>query len=310
MQKWVILFVLMSLPILGLAQDKAAETAKTEAGAEATTGAASPSGQDSAGSTAPADPAAPVPSAQKTEKTAAADGDAAQQAAGKTEAPEEDKKKDGNVIMSYLNDGGFMMWVILSVSILGLLIFLERASQMHVKQRLNASAFVSSVLQPVEAREYRKALDACKVGSKHPLIGIMSAGVSRANRREAEIERAMEDKMLSAIPDLNKRIGLLNFLANSCTLLGLLGTIFGLIQAFSAVSNASAAQKQQVLSEGISVAMYTTAFGIVAAIPLLFFHHLLSARQEEIMNEMEGGATALLVALCGSDEDQSSSSLG
>ena len=304
MQKWVILFLLMSLPILGLAQDKTTETAKSEAPAK-TTEAASPSGDDSAGSTAPA---AGTPAAPKAEKTAAAGDDAAQQAAGKTEAPEEDKKKDGNVIMSYLNDGGHDVGDPQCIHP-GLLIFRARLTN-ACKQRLNASAFVSSVLQPVEAREYRKALDACKVGSKHPLIGIMAAGVSRANRREAEIERAMEDKMLSAIPDLNKRIGLLNFLANSCTLLGLLGTIFGLIQAFSAVSNASAAQKQQVLSEGISVAMYTTAFGIVAAIPLLFFHHLLSARQEEIMNEMEGGATALLVALCGSDEDQSSSSLG
>ena len=114
----------------------------------------------------------------------------------------------------------------------------------------------------------------------------------------------MEKEMLDALPTLNKRIGLLSFLANSCTLLGLLGTIIGLIAAFSAVSAASAAEKQTALANGISTAMYTTAFGIVAAVPLLFFHHLLSARQEEVINEMESGATSLLVALCGAaDED-------
>ncbi len=111
--------------------------------------------------------------------------------------------------------------------------------------------------------------------------------------------------MLEALPVLNKRINLLSFLANSCTLLGLLGTIFGLIAAFSSVSAASAAERQTALADGISQAMYTTAFGIVVAVPLLFFHHLLTQRQEDIINEMESGATSLLVSLTGSDDDAS-----
>ena len=109
----------------------------------------------------------------------------------------------------------------------------------------------------------------------------------------------MENEMLSAIPQLNKRVAILAVLANISTLLGLLGTIFGLIAAFSSVAAASAAERQEALAGGISQAMYTTAFGISVAVPLLIFHHLISKRVESVMMEMEGGATSILVALAG-----------
>jgi biopolymer transport protein ExbB len=197
----------------------------------------------------------------------------------------------------YLDRGGWMMYVILAVSVIGASVFFERAVDLYVRLRLDARGFLHQVLAHVEGRRFRHAVDACKVRSKHPLVNVLRAGILRANRREPEIERAMENEMLASLPRLNKRIGLLGFLANSCTLLGLLGTIFGLITAFSSVSQASAAERQAALSDGISQAMYTTAFGIVVAVPLLFFHYLLSARQEQLMNEMEGGGTALLVAM-------------
>lgn len=109
----------------------------------------------------------------------------------------------------------------------------------------------------------------------------------------------MEDKMLEALPDMRKRVAVMAVLANTATLLGLLGTIFGLIAAFSGVAAASAAERQEALAAGISQAMYTTAFGITVAVPLLFFHHLLSKRLETILLETEGGATSVLVALTG-----------
>lgn len=205
-------------------------------------------------------------------------------------------------IFEYLDKGGWMMYVILGVSIAGLTVFLERAWHFWLRQRLDAQGFIATVLHHAEARRFREALDACKVGSKHPVVEVMRAGIAWVNHREKEIERAMEQAMLAALPALNKRVALLGFLANICTLLGLLGTIFGLITAFSSVGEASAAERQTVLSNGISQAMYTTAFGIVAAVPLLFFHHLLTARQEEIMTEMESGATSLMVGLSSAAE--------
>lgn len=205
----------------------------------------------------------------------------------------------GNVLTEYLDAGGFMMYVILTVSLVGLTLFLERFVNLYALRRLNANAFVARLVGLVENRRFREAIDATEVSSKHPLIAVAKAGLIRSNRREREIERAMENEMLAAIPQLNKRVALMALLANVATLLGLLGTIFGLIAAFTSVAAASAAERQEALAAGISQAMYTTAFGISVAVPLLFFHHILSKRMETIMMEMEGGASSILVAVAG-----------
>jgi len=202
-------------------------------------------------------------------------------------------------IGGYLSDGGPMMIVILLVSIVGTALFAERAYTLYVRNRLNADAFLSGVFRFVERREYSRALAACNVRSEHPLVDVIKAAVVRANRREKEIESAMETEMLAAMPRLQKRVGLMGLLANTATLLGLLGTIFGLIMAFNSVALASAAERQQALAGGISQAMYTTAFGISVAVPLLFFHHFLSKRVDRITMEAESGLGAMLVSLFG-----------
>ena len=203
------------------------------------------------------------------------------------------------VIGEYLDKGGWMMYVILTVSIIGVMVFLERVFALYLSRRLHAKAFIQKIIDHVEHRRFREALDMCEISSKHPLAKVMKAGLLRANRRDKDIERAMENEMLATLPDLQKRVAFLALLANIATLLGLLGTIFGLIAAFTSVAAASAAARQEALASGISQAMYTTAFGISVAVPLLFFHHLVSKRMEKIMVEVEGGASALLVALTG-----------
>ncbi len=206
-------------------------------------------------------------------------------------------------VKHFFEKGGLMMWVILGVSILGTIIFIERVIDLFVLRRLASKAFARTVMGHVEARQYRQALDVCQVKSRHPLVKVMRSGLLRANRREKEIERAMEKDMLEELPDLQKRTQFLALLANAATLLGLLGTIVGLIDAFNAVQGADAASKQAELSGGISVAMYTTMFGIGVAVPLLFFHHFAARRSERILMEVESGATALLVALTGRVDD-------
>jgi biopolymer transport protein ExbB/TolQ len=204
-----------------------------------------------------------------------------------------------STILEYLNRGGWMMYVILLVSIVGTTLFAERAFNLFYLRRLDIKRFMATVVGHVEARRFRQAVDACSVSSRHPIVDVVRAGLLRANRREKEIERAMEMEMVSALPHIQKRVGLLGLLANTATLLGLLGTIFGLIAAFASVAAASAAERQTALADGISQAMYTTAFGIVVAVPLLFFHHFLSERAERIVLEIEDGASRLMVALTG-----------
>src|SRR5690606_19695199 len=113
------------------------------------------------------------------------------------------------------------------------------------------------------------------------MANMLAAGLSRLVNRQPrdEIETAMEEGLMEALPRLEKRTPYLATLANVSTLLGLLGTIIGLIAAFTAVANADPAEKANLLSQSISVAMNTTAFGLIAAIPLLLI--CCSANQDQ-----------------------------
>ena len=203
------------------------------------------------------------------------------------------------MLLELLGRGGWMMWVILGISIIALAITLERVIMIYIRARLNVGAFMVRIKGLVENRKYAEAIESCNVRSQHPLPRVLKAGIAKANRREKEIERAMEEEMLRAIPPMQRGVGFLGFLGNSATLLGLLGTIFGLIRAFSGVSAASAAARQEVLAEGISMAMYTTAFGLIVAVPILFFHMMISGRVDKLLIQIEEGASGLLGALAG-----------
>ncbi|MBW1881443.1 MAG: MotA/TolQ/ExbB proton channel family protein [Deltaproteobacteria bacterium] len=200
-------------------------------------------------------------------------------------------------IWEVMNSGGWMMWVILIVSVIATAITLERAVALYLGCRLDTRRFLGRIIKLVEERDYAGAIEACNLRTRHPLPAVLLAGLSKANRRDKEIEKAMEAEMLGHLPRVRRGLGFLGLLGNVATLLGLLGTIFGLIRAFSGVSAASAAARQQVLAEGISIAMYTTAFGILVAVPILFAHNLLSGRMENILIRVEEGAVGLVAAL-------------
>ncbi|MDH3948380.1 MAG: MotA/TolQ/ExbB proton channel family protein, partial [Gammaproteobacteria bacterium] len=112
------------------------------------------------------------------------------------------------------------------------------------------------------------------------------ARMKSASNRD-DIETAMEETMMEAIPRLEKRTHYLAMFANIATLLGLLGTIIGLIEAFTAVSKVDPAQKAEILSSSISVAMNTTAFGLMVAIPMIFIYTVLQTKTTEIVDSLE-----------------------
>ena len=118
---------------------------------------------------------------------------------------------------------------------------------------------------------------------------MLGTGLARlgAVRRREDIEIAMEESMMEVIPQLEKRTPYVALLSNIATLLGLLGTIMGLIEAFTAVANANPAEKADLLSASISVAMNTTAFGLMSAIPLLLFHAKLTSTTGQIVDSLE-----------------------
>jgi biopolymer transport protein ExbB len=115
----------------------------------------------------------------------------------------------------------------------------------------------------------------------------MGLSLQGAVRRREDIEIAMEESMMEIVPRLEKRTPYVALASSIATLLGLLGTIMGLIQAFTAVANANPAEKADLLSASISVAMNTTAFGLMVAIPLLIIHAVLTSKTGDIVDSLE-----------------------
>jgi biopolymer transport protein ExbB len=200
-------------------------------------------------------------------------------------------------VFSVFSDGGPFMFVILFVSIIALAVFLERAAFLYYRMNMNMDQALKRVLVPLQNENFRGAIEECTKLHSHPLGSILKAGLLKADRKDQEIERAMEEKIIGEIPKVKARINLLTLFANIATLLGLLGTIMGLITAFQSVGNADATMKQEILARGISMAMLTTAGGLIVAIPCLGGYYLLNNRGEYLIDKIEEKALGLANAL-------------
>lgn len=189
------------------------------------------------------------------------------------------------------------MFVILGVSIIAMAVFFERAAFLYFRLSLNMDQAFKRILVPLEKKNFNGAIQECVRIRKHPLGSILKAGLMKADRKDQEIERAMEEKIISEIPRVKSRINLLSLFANIATLLGLLGTIMGLMTVFQNVSGADEAMKQEVLSKGISMAMLTTAGGLMVAVPCLSGFYLLNNRGDYLVDKIEEKALGLANAL-------------
>jgi biopolymer transport protein ExbB/TolQ len=179
------------------------------------------------------------------------------------------------------------MYPISVVLIFGLVISAERYIYLSKAKIKNRKVF-DELMPLLSEREFSGAAKAA--ADSESAMGIMVAsGLNRLLRRQSreDIEYAMEEGLLETLPRLEKRTQYLATLANISTLLGLLGTIIGLIAAFTAVASAEPAQKASLLSSSISVAMNTTAFGLMSAIPLLLVHSILQTKTNEIVDSFE-----------------------
>jgi len=189
--------------------------------------------------------------------------------------------------------GGPWMIPIFIASIVALAVIIERFVILFIRYRLNAEQFVQQIIGYLEEKNFSRAIEVCNVEGSHPLATVLKSGLMKANESDRDIQRAMESATLAVVPDVTKRINYLSMLANVSTLLGLLGTIMGLIDCFEAVKNADAAAKQEALSAGISVAMLTTAAGLISAIPSIICFSILQNRQNNILSLLEAKATDL-----------------
>lgn len=191
--------------------------------------------------------------------------------------------------MEYINlafkNGGLFMYVILATLIFAIAIIVERFIYIAVKNRIDAPKFVSRVVDLIKNGSVAKAIELCRM-SRAALPVITEAGLRAYGKSPKDIQSAFEIAAMSELPKLEKRTHYLSMIANVATLLGLLGTIIGLIQSFQAVAGADSSQKAALLSAGISVAMNTTAFGLIVAIPCMVFHSYIQAKTSTIIDEI------------------------
>ncbi len=192
-----------------------------------------------------------------------------------------------NFFVDAMQNGGPFMYPILLAAIFALAIAAERIYYIMFRANINGTAFMAQIQKLIMANNIDRAIKLCNAEPNAALPRVLKAGLTRANRSEVEIQNAVDESVLEVFPLLNKRTGYLPMLANVATLTGLLGTIQGLILAFEAVASASAESKQQMLADGISTAMYTTAGGLVVAIPILVLHSIISARTTKIMDDVD-----------------------
>jgi len=190
-------------------------------------------------------------------------------------------------IIAFIQDGGAFMYPILIVFSVGIALGLERTIKLSKVRNVNKKVW--DELYPHMSEHDFDSARKITSESDSAIAQLLSMGLAREGtvRRRDDIEIGMEEAMMEIIPQLEKRTPHVALLANISTLLGLLGTIMGLIEAFTAVANANPAEKADLLSASISVAMNTTAFGLIAAIPLLIFHAYLVSKTGEIVNSLE-----------------------
>ena len=190
-------------------------------------------------------------------------------------------------LFGFFQKGGLFMYPILLVFSIGLAIAFERWFQLGRVKNENRKTW-NSVQPLLSEGDYSKARSMVKK-DKSTIARMLDMGLERqgAVRRREDIEIAMEESLMEIIPQLERRTHYIALLSNIATLLGLLGTIMGLIEAFTAVANANPAEKADLLSASISVAMNTTAFGLMAAIPLLLLHAKLTSTTGQIIDSLE-----------------------
>ena len=200
-------------------------------------------------------------------------------------------------IVGFFSSGGMFMYPILLVFAVGVGIAVERYFTLSMVTNKNQLVWekVQPLLSNGEFEEARK-LTSEDESTISQVLG-MGLALQGAVRRREDIEIAMEESMMEIVPRLEKRTPYVALASSIATLLGLLGTIMGLIQAFTAVANANPAEKADLLSASISVAMNTTAFGLMVAIPLLLIHALLQTKTNQLVDSLEMASVKFLNAV-------------
>ncbi|MDX2053908.1 MAG: MotA/TolQ/ExbB proton channel family protein [Polyangiaceae bacterium] len=194
---------------------------------------------------------------------------------------------EGQLIEAFKHNPTFMVLNLITSAIV-LTIVVERFIFQSSRYRVNSKEFFAQVKKLVAAGNIDRAIKLCEA-SDYPILQLVKAGLTHANKGADEVDAALSEKLGELKPQAEKRIGALWSLANIATLIGLLGTVSGLIATFAAIAapGLNQADKQSMLSNGIAEAMYNTALGLGIAVFCMITHVILHTRAKNIQHDLE-----------------------
>ena len=198
-----------------------------------------------------------------------------------------------NSVAMFMQSGGIFMWFIFLIWGFGIAVAIERFLKITRKFDVDGPTFMNEIQRYVLSKDIQGAIRVCS-NTPSALARVLKSGLKRASHGETGIQNAIDATVLEVIPKIEKRLGFLQLVANVSTLLGLLGTIQGLIQSFASIAAADPAQKSEILAKGISVAMNTTFLGLLAAITVMLMHSYLAGKAEKVINEVDEFSVKLI----------------
>jgi biopolymer transport protein ExbB len=199
----------------------------------------------------------------------------------------------GSVAKAF-EQGGWGMYPIAASLVFALAIMLDRVWMLYFKASIDKEAFLRGLKKHIYSGDLDKAISYCAGQKRTPLVSVIKAGLISVPKGEEDVQAAMDEATLRESPKIERRTGYLAMIGNVATLLGLLGTITGLIKCFGAVANANPADKAAILSQGISEAMNCTAFGLGVAIPSLVLFSVLQGRTQSMVDDINETAVGVL----------------
>ncbi len=197
------------------------------------------------------------------------------------------------------SDAFLFMWAILVTGVFALSIIIERFFYLTSKSGFRSELFIRDILSMVQKDDVPSAIKLCDKGKRMALAAVIKAGLEEANTGAERIRNSIDEAMLKVIPLLEKRTGYLAVIGNVATLLGLLGTVYGLIMSFAAVGRPGidAAQKSELLASGIATAMNSTFTGLSVAITSIMIYAFLKSKTQKIIDELDEYSVRVLNSL-------------
>ena len=202
-------------------------------------------------------------------------------------------------MLELVKAGGPLMWPIIACSVIAMAIILERLWT-YRERRVMPTNLLAQIWKLYQAKEL-SAAHIATVRKKSPLGRILAAGLANRHHQREVMKEAIEEEGRQVVHELERYLNTLGTIANISPLLGLLGTVIGMIKVFTAITDAGVGNPA-ILAGGISEALITTAAGLSVAIPAVIFHRYLSGRVDKLVIGMEEQALKMVEVMHGDRE--------